>query len=381
MNVDFIKKNFSEYKKTSRKQFYYLTEQYKERYTFSKKQEKNMKASFNSTMKDIHRPPHIFITLDELESYLKNPKSSTEKDTLKYISYDIFVEFTEQKDKEKKKETDYSEIYEEYFDRYINTLSNKSLGFASLYSVKELHNEAVTRIEEIEEKIEKEKVYHPLEIDIFLVYDVGNTKAFHAMCVFKFENFYYEFSHSEGGGNVGYLSDKTLPKLKNEFGKYEVGGKNSGKFATRICNKIIPTSISKKITLQTLLNISMLWWSETDACAKTTFPGSCTGLVETVIVLTGLNNLCDNVGVHNSVNLSFNNKKSPKRRSPRKSPKRRSPRKSSKRRSPRKSSKRRSPRKSPKRRSPRKSSKRRSPRKSPKRRFPRKSPKRRFPRD
>jgi peptidyl-prolyl isomerase G (cyclophilin G)/arginine/serine-rich splicing factor 7/serine/arginine repetitive matrix protein 1 len=363
MNVDFIKKNFSEYNKTSQKKFDSLTEQYKERYTFSDKQEKNMKASFDSTMKDIQLRPHIFITLDELESYLKNPKSSTEKDTLKYISYDIFVEFTKQKDEEKKKKTDYSEIYEKYFDRYINTLSNKSLGFASLYSGKKLYNEAVTRIETIEEKIalqkKKKKVYHPLEIDIFLVYDVGNTQAFHAMCVFKFENFYYDFNHSVGGGNVGYLSDETLQKLKNEFGKYEFG---DGNFATRICNKIIPTNISKNITLQTLLNISMLWWSKTDACAKTTFPGSCTGLVETVIVLTGLNELCDNVGVHNSVSLSFKNKKSPKRRSPRKSPKRRSPRKSPRRRSPRKSPKRRSPRKSPKRRSPRKSPRRRSPR-------------------
>ena len=345
MNVDFIKENFSEYKKTrkNQNQFDFLTEQYKERYTFSDKQEKIMKASFNSTMKDMHIP-HIFITLDKLESYLKNPKSSTEDDTLKYISYDIFVEFTKQKDKEKKEKTDYSEIYKEYFDRYIYTLSEKSSGFDTLYKTKKLYNKAVKRIKTIEEKIalqkKEKKVYHPLEIDIFLVYEVGNTQAFHAMCIFKFENFYYNFNHSKGGGNVGYLSDETFQKLKNEVGKYEVGDN----FGTKICNKKIPTKISKNITLQTLLNISMLWWSKTDACKKTTFPGSCTGLVETVIVLTGLNELCDNVGVHNSVDLSFKNKKSPRRRSPRKSPKRRSPRKSTRRRSPRKSSKRRSPR-------------------------------------
>ena len=384
MNVNIINERFPEYQNMSQQDFDNLTDQYKEKYApLSEKEKKLLGSIYTDTMKSIYTPRKM-TSFDALESYLEksNLKSIT-NDNLINIPYNVFVQLEERYEQEKKKgKTANFEKIQIYLHRYIKNIQKISKGFTLLYDKKLNNVNAYDTIEYIEKLIEDPKfsAEHPSYIDIYLVYNPG-SKPFHATCIFEFESFYYEFSHYGGGSNVGSIMFETYPEKGNNIYEY---GRGDSVLATKICDEAIPQNIANNITLQTLLNISMFWWSKTDACNIRTFPGSCTGLVETATILTNLNNVCNNVAVNKSVILmDFKRKKSrlsSKRRSPRKSSRRRSPRKSSKRRSPRKSTRRRSPRKSSKRRSTSKSSKRRNPRKSPKRRSPRKSPKRRSPR-
>jgi hypothetical protein len=379
MNVNIINERFPEYQNMTQQDFDNLTDQYKEKYApLSEKEKKLLGRYYTDTMKSIYTTKKI-TSFDALESFLEksNLKSIT-NDNLINIPYNVFVQLEERYEQEKKKRKELGTKYEEennfkkiqtYLFRYIKTIQKISKGFTLLYDKKLNNMNAYDTIEYIEKLIEDPTLSgeHPSFISIYLVYNPG-SKPFHATCIFEFESFYYEFSHFGGGSNVGSVIFETYPAKGNNI--YEYGGDSV--LATKICDEEIPQNIANNITLQTLLNISMFWWSKTDACNIRTFPGSCTGLVETATILTNLNNLCNNVAVNKSVILmDFKRKKSPRRSSKRRSSKRRSPRKSTKRRSPRKSTKRRSPHKSSRRRSPRKSSKRRSPRKSPKRRSPR----------
>jgi hypothetical protein len=389
MNVNIINERFPEYQNMTQQDFDNLTDQYKQKYApLSEKEKKLLGRYYTDTMKSIYTTKKI-TSFDALESFLEksNLKSIT-NDNLINIPYNVFVQLEERYEQEKKKRKELGTKYEEennfkkiqtYFYRYIKTIQKISKGFTLLYDKKLNNMNAYDTIEYIEKLIEDPTLSgeHPSFISIYLVYNPG-SKPFHATCIFEFESFYYEFSHYGGGSNVGSVIFETYPAKGNNIYEY---GRGDSVLATKICDEEIPQNIANNITLQTLLNISMFWWSKTDACNIRTFPGSCTGLVETATILTNLNNLCNNVAVNKSVILmDFKHKKSPRRSSKRRSPKRRSPRKSSRRRSPRKSSRRRSPHKSSKRRSPRKSSKRRSPRKSTRRRSPRKSTRRRSPR-
>ena len=395
MNVNIINERFPEYQNMSQQAFDNLTDQYKQKYApLSEKEKKLLGSIYTDTMKSIYTPRKM-TSFDALESYLEksNLKSIT-NDNLINIPYNVFVQLEERYEQEKKRyeqekkkgKTANFEKIQIYLHRYIKNIQKISKGFTLLYDKKLNNVNAYDTIEYIEKLIEDPKfsAEHPSYIDIYLVYNPG-SKPFHATCIFEFESFYYEFSHYGGGSNVGSIMFETYPEKGNNIYEY---GRGDSVLATKICDEAIPQNIANNITLQTLLNISMFWWSKTDACNIRTFPGSCTGLVETATILTNLNNVCNNVAVNKSVILmDFKRKKFSRRRSPRKSSKRRSPRKSTRRRSPRKSSKRRSTSKSSKRRNPRKSTRRsprkstrRSPRKSPKRRSPRKSPKRRSPR-
>jgi hypothetical protein len=382
MNVNIINERFPEYQNMSQQDFDNLTDQYKQKYApLSEKEKKLLGRYYTDTMKNQIHTTRKITSFDALESYLEksNLKSIT-NDNLINIPYNVFVQLEERYEQEKKKgKTANFEKIQIYLHRYIKNIQKVSKGFTLLYDKKLNNMNAYDTIEYVETIIQDPKfsAEHPSFISIYLVYNPG-SKPFHATCIFEFESFYYEFSHYGGGSNVGSIIFETYPEIGNNIYEYGHGG---SVLATKICDEEIPQNIANNITLQTLLNISMFWWSKTDACNIRTFPGSCTGLVETATILTNLNNVCNNVAVNKSVILmDFKRKKSSKRRSPRKSSKRLSPRKSSKRLSPRKSSKRLSPRKSTRRRSPRKSSKRRSPRKSSKRRSPRKSSKRRSPR-
>ena len=401
MNVNIINERFPEYQNMSQQEFDNLTDQYKQKYApLSEKEKKLLGRYYTDTMKSIYTPRKM-TSFDTLESYLeKSNLESITNDNLINIPYNVFVQLEERYEYEQKKKKGKTANFEKiqiYLHRYIKDLKKASKGFTLLYDKKLNNMNAYDTIEYIETIIQNPKfsAEHPSFISIYLVYNPG-SKPFHATCIFEFESFYYEFSHYGGGSNVGSIIFETYPEKGNNI--YEYG---HGVLATKICDEEIPQNIANNITLQTLLNISMFWWSKTDACNIRTFPGSCTGLVETATILTNLNNVCNNVAVNKSVILmGFKRKKSrlsSRRRSPRKSSRRRSPRKSSRRRSPRKSTRRRSTSKSSRRRSPRKSTRRRStsksskrrnprkstrrsPRKSPKRRSPRKSPKRRSPR-
>ena len=382
MNVNIINERFPEYQNMSQQEFDNLTDQYKQKYApLSEKEKKLLGRYYTDTMKSIYTPRKM-TSFDTLESYLeKSNLESITNDNLINIPYNVFVQLEERYEQEKKKgKTANFEKIQIYLHRYIKDLKKASKGFTLLYDKKLNNMNAYDTIEYIETIIQNPKfsAEHPSYIDIYLVYNPG-SKPFHATCIFEFESFYYEFSHYGGGSNVGSIMFETYPEKGNNIYEY---GRGDSVLATKICDEAIPQNIANNITLQTLLNISMFWWSKTDACNIRTFPGSCTGLVETATILTNLNNVCNNVAVNKSVILmGFKRKKSrlsSKRRSPHKSS-RRSPRKSSRRRSPRKSTRRRSTSKSSKRRNPRKST-RRSPRKSPKRRSPRKSSKRRSPR-
>ena len=400
----------------NQKDFNKLTKKYKDYYSsLTEEQEEDQEKFYTENIKNIYSKTKIKL-FDELELFLE--KSTITEDNVPTIPYNVFEQFLKKYEQEmiENSENEFTgkrksnlrkmQTYKElYTEKYIDKIKKTSVGFRLLDDKKIANKASKNTIEYIERYIlffkKKKILQHPSHISIYQVYRLGSI-PFHATCVFKFKNFYYEFSHFSGGGNIGSIAFEPYRKTE-EKDIYEYEGGNI--LAKLICEEKIPQEIADDITLQTLLNISMYWWSKTDACNIRTFPGSCTGLVETAVVLTKLNSVC-NVGVNNekstkkrsppkskstekqsphkkkklsfsftrknSVNKkskkelrdkNFKSKKSPKRRSPRKSPKRRSP----KRRSP----KRRSPRKSPKRRSPRKSPKRRSPRKSPKRRSPR----------
>jgi len=375
MNVNIINERFPEYQNMTQQDFDNLTDQYKQKYApLSEKEKTLLGRYYTDTMKSIYTTKKI-TSFDALESFLEksNLKSIT-NDNLINIPYNVFVQLEERYEQEKKKRKELGTKYEEennfkkiqtYLYRYIKTIQKISKGFTLLYDKKLNNMNAYDTIEYIEKLIEDPKLSvsgeHPSFISIYLVYNPG-SKPFHATCIFEFESFYYEFSHYGGGSNVGSVIFETYPAKGNNI--YEYGGGDSV-LATKICDEEIPQNIANNITLQTLLNISMFWWSKTDACNIRTFPGSCTGLVETATILTNLNNLCNNVAVNKSVILmDFKRKKSPRRSSKRRSSKRRSPRKSTRRRSPRKST-----RQSRKQRSLRKST-RQSRKRSPKRKSP-----------